>query len=229
MKYIVIGLGGFGSQLSTRLTSLGHEVIGADVNPNTCAVHRDSLTGVVCLDSSSEFSLQALPLLDAQAVIVAIGRDFGSSVQTVAQLRKAGVRRIIARGFNDVHIGVLQVLGVEKILFSERDGAESLAQSLTYGDFVSSYKVDATHYVMEFVAPKQIVGLTINESAMMLDFSLQTIAIKKAIQKRNKLGLSHSEREVSAAITPQTEIEAGDILVVYGTIKSYDSFIRSLH
>lgn len=228
MKYIVIGLGSFGAQLATRLTSLGHEVIGADSQSSKCEAVRDKLSGVVCLDSSSEHSLAVLPLLAAEVVVVAISSDFGSSVQTVAQLRRAGVRRIMARGFNDVHIGVLQTLGVERIIFSERDGAEQLAQSLSYSDFMSSYKVDSNHYVMEFVTPKQLVGFSVNESALWDDFQLHTIAIKKVQQKRNIMGLTHSQREVIEDLTPQTIIEAGDILVVYGTIKSYDAFIRSL-
>ncbi len=228
MKYIVIGLGSFGSQLATRLTSMGHEVIGADINPTICDTLRDNLTGIVCLDASSDTSLHALPLFDAEVVVVAIGQDFGSSVQAVAQLRKAGVRRIIARGFNDVHIGVLEVLGVEKIIFSERDGAESLAQSLTYGEFVSSYQIDTTHYVMQIVAPRQIVGLTIDETAMTKDYGLKIVAIKKSVQRRNQLGLSYSQRQVSDNITLSTIVESGDILVIYGTLKSYDSFIRHL-
>ncbi len=228
MKYIVIGLGAFGSQLSARLTSLGHEVIGADISSSICDLQRDRMTGIVCLDTSSPHALEILPLLDAEAVIVTIGEDFGSSIQTVAQLRKAGVKRIIARGFNDVHIGVLQVLGVEKIIFPESDGAESLAQSLTYGDFISSYQIDATHYIMEFAVPHQLVGATVEESALWSAYRLKPIAIKKPQQRRNRLGLSHTIREVDDSLSPQTILESGDILVVYGTIKSYDSFIRSL-
>lgn len=228
MKYIVIGLGAFGSQLSARLTSLGHEVIGADMNSSVCDVQRDRLSGIVCLDSSSSHALEILPLMDAEAVIVSIGTDFASSIQTVAQLRKAGVKRIIARGINDVHIGVLQVLGVDKIIFPESDGAESLAQSLTYGDFISSYKIDATHYVMEFLVPHQLIGQTIESSAMWSAYRLKTIALKKMAQRRNTLGLTHSVREVDEDLSPMTVLEAGDILVIYGTIKSYDAFIRSL-
>ncbi|WP_289629336.1 hypothetical protein [uncultured Muribaculum sp.] len=33
MRYLIIGLGIYGSNLATDLTDMGHEVIGADHNP----------------------------------------------------------------------------------------------------------------------------------------------------------------------------------------------------
>lgn len=228
MKYIVIGLGNFGALVATRLTDMGHEVIGADSNASRCDALKDTISSILCLDGSSQEGLSALPLTEVDVVIVAIGENFAASVQTVAQLRRLGVRRIIARGLGALHIGVLQTLGVERVVFPEKDGAELLSQSLSFGDFVSSYRVDSSHYIMQFVAPKQIVGLTIESTTMERDYQLHTITIKQIQTSRNILGLTHSERAAVGEITPQTTINAGDILVVYGTIKSYDSFIRSL-
>ena len=42
MKYIVIGLGYFGSKLASNLTSLGHEVIGIDNHPERIDEFKDS-------------------------------------------------------------------------------------------------------------------------------------------------------------------------------------------
>lgn len=229
MKYIVIGLGNFGALVATRLTDMGHEVIGADSDPSRCDALKDSISGILCLDGSSQDGLSALPLTEVDVIIVAIGENFAASVQTVAQLRRLGVRRIIARGLGALHIGVLQTLGVERVVFPEKDGAELLSQSLSFSDFISSYRVDASHYIIQFVAPKQIVGLTVEGTAMERDYQLHTITIKQVQTSRNILGLTHSERAVIGEVMPSTVISAGDILVVYGTIKSYDAFIRSLH
>lgn len=228
MKYIVIGLGNFGSLLATRLTEMGHEVIGADQSGTRVAEFADRLSMAVCLDGASAEALSALPLSDVDVVIVAIGENFASSVQTVAQLRRQGVKRIIARGLNHLHIGVLQTLGVERVVFPEKDGAELLAQSLSFNEFLSSYRVDSDHYVMQFNAPKAIVGKTIAQTQMELNYKLKVITIKQTRQAHNILGLSHNERTVIGDISENTAIEWGDILVVFGTIKSFDAFSRSL-
>lgn len=228
MKYIVIGLGNFGGLLSTRLTEMGHEVIGVDSDSERVDALKDTISGTVRIDAASADGMSVLPLGEVNVVIVAIGKNFASSVQAVAQLRRLGVRHIIARGINPLHIGVLQTLGVERVVFPEKDGAELLSQSLAYGDFLSSYRIDNEHYVMQFVAPSQFVGRTISGCGLEGDYDLKIITIKHTTVARNMLGLQHSQRTVAGTISPDTVISQGDILVVYGTLKSYDSFSRSI-
>lgn len=228
MKYIVIGLGNFGGLLSTRLTDMGHEVIGVDTQRERVTALADKLSMTICLDGSSADALAALPLPDVNVVIAAIGENFAASVQTVAQLRKMGVKRIIARGLNPLHIGVLQTLGVERVVFPEKDGAEILSQSLSFSEFLSSYRVDSNHYIMQFAAPRVIVGKTIEQVGLEDDFNLRLITIKQSHEARNILGLTHSERTVIENATIQTPIQWGDILVIFGTLKAFDTFARSL-
>lgn len=227
MKYIVIGLGNFGSLVATRLTEMGHEVIGVDTSSERVHELADRLSMAVILDGKSAAALSSLPLEDVDVVVVAMGEDFSSSVQIVAQLKRLGIKRIIARGLNPLHIAVLQTLGVERVVFPERDGAEILAQSLSMGGFLSSYRVDADHYVMQFTAPKAIVGLTIDQTEIETHYSLRVIAIKQTRSAHNILGLSHTERSVIGVISGSTPIQWGDILVVFGTVRSFDSFIRA--
>lgn len=227
MKYIVIGLGNFGSLVATRLTEMGHEVIGVDASSERVHELADKLSMAVALDGKSAEALSSLPLSDVDVVVVAMGEDFSSSVQIVAQLKRLGIRRIIARGLNPLHIAVLQTLGVERVVFPERDGAEILAQSLSMGEFLSSYRVDADHYVMQFTAPKAIVGRTIDQTGIESHYALKVIAIKQTRQAHNILGLAHTERSVIGAISGATPLEWGDILVVFGTIRAFDAFIRA--
>lgn len=228
MKYIVIGLGNFGGLVAARLTDMGHEVIGVDTHMSNVNEFSSRISMAICLDGASAEALTALPLSDVEVVIVAIGENFTASVQTVAQLRRLGVKRIIARGLNPLHIGVLQTLGVERVVFPEKDGAEILAQSLSFSEFLSSYRVDSNHFVMQFAAPTQIVGKTVADTGMLERFNLQLIAIKQTVEAHNILGLTHSERSVIENASQQTPIQWGDILVIFGTMKSFDSFIRSL-
>ena len=227
MKYIVIGLGNFGSLVATRLTEMGHEVIGVDTSSERVRELADRLSMAVALDGRSAEALSSLPLADVDVVVVAMGEDFSSSVQIVAQLKRMGIKRIIARGLNPLHIGVLQTLGVERVVFPERDGAELLAQSLSMGEFLSSYRVDADHYVMQFTAPTAAVGRTIDQTQIESRYGLKVVAIKQTKQAHNILGLSHTERSVIGPISGSTPIEWGDILVVFGTLKAFDAFARS--
>jgi trk system potassium uptake protein TrkA len=114
MKYIVIGLGYFGSSLATRLTSLGHEVIGVDKRESRAQELKDHITRVMIMDSSKPNSLESLPVADVDAVIVAIGEVVGSSILTLSLLKKMAVKRLIGRAINPIHQTILQELGIEE-------------------------------------------------------------------------------------------------------------------
>lgn len=228
MKIIVLGLGKFGSLLSIRLTDMGHEVIGVDAQMPRVDALKAKLSTAICSDPSKVESIAALPVTEVDIVVVAIGDDFASSVQAVAALKQIGTKRIIARAMTVLHIGVLQTLGVERVIFVEKDSAELLAQSLSLSDFISSYRVDADHYVLQFYAPKEMIGKSISESDIESRFGIQVITIKRTHQVKNMLGLVHSERAVTGLPTPDNILQDGDIVVVYGKLSDYDAFVRSL-
>ena len=119
MRYLIIGLGIYGSNLATDLTAMGHEVIGADINPITIENIKDKISTVYTLDSTEEPAIAALPLKAVDLVIVAIGENFGASVKTVAILRKLGVKAIYARAVDDIHQTILEGFKVDRILIPE--------------------------------------------------------------------------------------------------------------
>ena len=49
MKYIIVGLGNFGSSLATKLTSQGHEVIGIDIDMDKVERYKESISHTICI------------------------------------------------------------------------------------------------------------------------------------------------------------------------------------
>ena len=88
MRYLIIGLGIYGSNLAVDLTRMGHEVIGADKNPSLVEGIKDYISTAYIIDSTDESALSVLPLKNVDIVIVAIGESFGASIRTVAILKK---------------------------------------------------------------------------------------------------------------------------------------------
>lgn len=108
MKYIIIGLGNYGSVLAEELTVLGHEVIGADYTEQRVDAIKDKIATAFVLDATDDISLNALPLNKVDIVIVAIGENFGASVRVVALLKQRKVEHIYARAIDDLHKTVLE-------------------------------------------------------------------------------------------------------------------------
>ena len=130
MKYLIIGLGHYGATLAMELTAMGHEVVGADGNGLHVDSVKDRMAASFVLDATDEMALSVLPLKSVDAVIVAIGDNFGASVRIVSLLKKLKVKRIYARAVDEVHKGVLEAFSIDRILTPEQDAARLLAQQL---------------------------------------------------------------------------------------------------
>lgn len=130
MKYIVIGLGYYGRILAEQLSENGHDVIGADIDTTRVDAIKDSISTAYILDSTDELALGILPVRTVDAVIVAMGTNFASSIRTVALLKKMGTAHIYARALDEVHKSVLEAMSVDRILTPEEDSARLHAREM---------------------------------------------------------------------------------------------------
>lgn len=190
MKYIIIGLGNYGHVLAEELSTLGHEVIGADLDEGRVDSIKDKIATAFVIDATDEQSLSVLPLNSVDMVIVAIGENFGASIRVVAMLKQKQVKHIYARAIDGVHKAVLEAFGLEKILTPEEDAARSLVQLLDFGTKMETFRVDSEYYVVKFNVPEKFVGYFVNELNLDEEFNLKLIGLKRSNTIKNCLGIS---------------------------------------
>lgn len=224
MRYLIIGLGIFGSNLARDLAEIGNEVIGAD----SCAANieplKDVLTTVYCIDSTDEAALSVLPLTNVDIVVVAIGESFGASVRTVALLKKAGVKHIYARSTDDIHRAILEGFNVDRILNPERRAAADLTDNLQLGPDSVSMTVDADHIVASIALPQIMEGMDYDKLILKEEYGLTLVAVSRNVKKTNIIGVSHTVRQV---IAPEGETaKPGDIITVFGEKKQIRTLYR---
>ena len=214
MKYIIIGLGNYGSVLAEELSALGHEVIGVDTNERRVDVLKDKIATSFIIDATDEQSLSVLPLKDVDVVIVAIGENFGASIRVVALLKKNGVKHIYARAVDEVHKTVLEAFNLDSILTPEEEAARSL--------------IDEEHYVMKFKLPGSFVGYKVSDLSLEKEFNIKIIALVKGKQVFNSLGISIMEHAVENKFEEDYLLEEEDRLVCYGKYKDFMDFWKAL-
>lgn len=224
MKYIIFGLGNFGSSMGAMLTDLGNEVIGVDADMHKVETHKERITNTICLDAKDPFALGTLPLVEADAVIVAIGEDFGASVMITALLRQKNVKRLITRSTSPVHESVFKALGIQEILHPEREAAERLVKRLTTPEIVDSYTIGQDHILLEVLAPKRYVGQKVVEIDFKGRFNLNLITIIK--HRTGGAGLAEPFDPGHAAdfVYAGSTIEADDVLVLFGKRSNIKKF-----
>lgn len=227
MRYLIIGLGIYGSNLARDLTDKGHEIIGADNRKTNVDAIKDYISTVYLLDATEEASLSLLPLNNVDLVIVAIGENFGASVKVVALLKKLKVKHIYARAIDTLHESILNSFNLDRILTPEQRAAQDLSDEMSIGSKVQSLSVDDENFVMKFTVPKQFVGQKYIDLNLENAFRLKIVALTRETPSTNLLGIRHAKPRV-ISITQDTVVEVGDALTCFGPRKGYTEFDRQI-
>ena len=119
MKFLIIGLGNFGSTLAQTLTDNGHQVIGIDHDSRKVELITDRSAFAYIMDATEPLALRSLPLTDMDSGIVAIGQSMDHSLRTVAALKQLNVDNIYARALDTTHKSILEAMNVGKIFIPE--------------------------------------------------------------------------------------------------------------
>ena len=225
-KYIVIGLGNFGSSLSTKLTSMGHEVIAVDNSPSKVEHYKDCVTNTICMDVTEESALRTLPIKDSDAVIMSIGEDFGASVHSTALLKQLGAKRIVGRVINPVHETIISAIGVDDLIMPEEESADRLAKSMDMKGVIDSFAVGGDYSIVEANVPPRYIGKTIAEVDFRGRYNLNVVTIKKVFAKKGMLGKVRKREVISGVVKPEYPLQKTDVIVLFGRDKDLEMILK---
>ncbi|MDQ1267152.1 MAG: trk/ktr system potassium uptake protein [Bacteroidota bacterium] len=227
-KFCVIGLGYFGMNLSLRLTEAGADVLAIDKDPARVEDLSDKVAYAVSCDSTDERVMRSLGVSDMDAVIVAIGEGFESSILTTAMLQQIGVKKIYNRVTSPTHERLLKLMNVEEMLLPEAEAAAHLANRIMIPGIIESFEISKRYGVFEIKAPKEFINKTIIEINLRQQYSLNLVTIKRMLKKGGMLTLGAKEEfEAVGVPTPDTEIREDDVLVLFGEEKNVKLLLES--
>ncbi|MGB8703925.1 MAG: TrkA family potassium uptake protein [Gillisia sp.] len=216
MKYIIIGLGNFGSSLAEKLTRLGNEVIGVDVSLNKVEAFKDKITHAISLDSTDLTAVSNLPLRETDVVIVAIGEDKGALIMTTALMKQLKVKRLISRAVTPLQEMVLEAMGVDEIIHPEEETAERWAKKLNMHGVVDSFELGEEFSIVEITVPKKYIGKKLKDIGLRRDYNLIALTTMKVVAEKNKLGGQKFIPRPQGVASPETVLYEGDMMVIYG-------------
>ena len=228
MRYLIIGLGIYGSNLAVDLTNMGHEVSGADTRASIVESTKDKISTAYILDSTDESSLKSLPLSTVDIVIVAIGENFGASVRTVALLKNEGVRHIYARAIDQLHYSILEGFGIDRIITPEQRAARDLVCEMALGSDVESMCVGSDVYVLRFIAPAYFHGMRYADIGLQKDYGLTLVAVSRKVLRSNIVGMKVNKEIMLDIADPDINVENGDTITVAGHLSGYRNLCHTI-
>lgn len=178
-QYAVIGLGRIGSSLATTLYSLGQEVLAVDINEEKIDDIANYVTHAVQCDATDEQAMKSLGLGNLDVAVVTIGKDIQASILACLLCKELGVKTIIGKAQTEQHGRVLQKIGLDKVIFPERDAGMRMAHGLVSATILDYFELSPDHSLVEINAPAFWKGKSLEESAIRSHHSLTIMAIKR--------------------------------------------------
>jgi len=205
-QFIVLGLGRFGSAVATTLVELGHEVLGVDNDEEKVNDLKDKITQAVQADITEERALKELGVKNFDTAIVGIGSDLETSILVAMMLKEMGLKYIIAKAQNNLHAKVLEKIGVDKIVFPERDMGRRIASNLIIPNIKDYIELEPDYSIIEIKALPEFADNTLSEIDLQNKYGINVLAIK---------------RDNNFNISPRAEdvIKKDDFLIVIGETK----------
>jgi len=215
-KFAIIGLGKFGIAVATTLYKNGAEVIAIDTNENLINEISGNVSVAIKMNSTNEKALRLNKIQDVDAVILAIGNNIEVSVLTSVILKKMGVSNIYAKVDSKIHARILELIGIQNIIFPEEQIGQQLANSLLSRSVLEYIDLSSGHSVVELVVPDSWVGKTLQELALPTKKGVNIIAIKYTFQKVTEQGENVITKKINDMPGANDIVNEDDVLVLIG-------------
>ena len=202
-QFMVLGMGLFGSSLAKALHELGHEVLAVDSDADLVEAIAPYVTQAVQIDATDEAALQELGVRNFDAVIVSIGKKLRDSILVCVIIKELGVPYLIAKATDEIHAKVLRKIGVDRVVFPERDMGVRVAKSLITPNVLEMMEFSGDYRLIEIILPAKWVGNSIIEVDVRRKYGISILAIQR-------------DGQFIVSPSPEALFETGDILLVLG-------------
>ncbi len=208
-SFAVIGLGRFGSAVSRTLVEMGQDVIGIDASDANVQAMAEVLPSVVQLDATDGRALRAAGIRDVDVAVISIGENIEASLLVVMLVKEMGIPRIIAKAVTSLHGRILEKIGVDRVVFPEREMGTRLAHSLVVPNVIDYIEVSRDFSIIDLPAPAEFVGKSLKELQLRPKYGLTLIAIKRQ-------GAAGGPETTNVAPSADDVIQDGDVLSLLG-------------
>jgi trk system potassium uptake protein TrkA len=175
-RFVVVGLGNFGSGVVEMLHARGQDVIAVDVDERKVERVRALATRAAVVDATDARALDRIGADGADAAVVSVGTDLATSVLAVLALQDVHVGEIYAKATSAEHAQILERLGVTEVIRPERETALRLATRLSMR-LLNYLPIAVGYSLQEVPTPDEFAGRTLVELQLPQRYGVTVVAI----------------------------------------------------
>ena len=211
-KFIMLGMGSFGTALATKLAANGCRVTGIDGRPERLEAVKNLIHEAVIGDATDREVLENLPIKDATAVFISLGENISQSLLATLHVKELGARNVIVKGVTKEHGKILEHLGVDRVVFPEEEVARELADRMTWPNVLDYLPIDPEYSVAEVAMPGSLSGKTLAEANLRSTIGVHVMGIKDVMTGKFEMFPDGKTRlledQVLLVVGRETEIAA---------------------
>lgn len=204
-RFVVIGLGNFGSSVAESLHAQGHEVIAVDPRDEVVDRIAPHVTLSAVADGRSLEALERIGVKGADAGVVSTGDDITASILATLALRDLGVHDVYVKVISRDHARVMDRLGATETIFPERDSALALGARLSGAALLNYVRLGTGFSMQEMAVREEWIGKTLRQLELRQRYGITVVALHDVLKD-----------QMVAAPDPDGVLKESDTLLVAG-------------
>jgi len=203
-RFVVVGLGNFGSSVAETLHANGHDVAALDRNPERVDHMARLVARAAAGDGTDAATLERLGAQDADAAVISTGHDITASAMTALVLRDLGVDEIYVKVISHDHARLIEKIGVTETIFPERESGIRLGKRICNRSLLNYVQVWADFGLQEMAVPGAWVGRSLRDLELRRH-GISVVALHDVLMD-----------EIHAVPDPDAPLKDSDTLLVAG-------------
>jgi trk system potassium uptake protein TrkA len=209
-RFVIVGLGNFGSSVAEALYRDGQDVIALDIDEAAVDRMAPHCSRAAVGDGRDTETLQRIGADEADAAVISTGDDITSSLLTTLSLKDLGVEEIYVKVISHDHARVMKRLEVTETVFPERDSGVDLANRISDRGVVNYVRMSGVS-IQEMVVRDDWVGTSLRDLKLRAEYDLSVVAVHNLDTDR-----------VTTPPDPDEPLRKSDTLLVAGTETALD-------
>ena len=204
-RFIVVGLGNFGSAAAESSHTKGHDVAAIDMNEHAVDRIVPFVTRAAVGDGRDMRSLERIGARDADAAIVSTGADITASILATLALHDLGVGEVYVKVVSNDHARVMQKIGATETVFPERESGLRLGARMASRTVLNYVRLADDFSIQEMAVPDRWIGRTLRELELPRRHHVAIVAIHDVLHG-----------EIATVPDPDAPLKESDTLLVSG-------------
>ena len=212
-SFLVIGLSTFGTHLCKKLSSLGAEVMIADMDTHAVESMTPYAVSARIADCTNTDVLESFGVDEFDTCFVCLGDHFSDALEITFSLKELGAKKVICEVSRDIEKKFLLRNGADQVVYPEFDLAQRIAISESNDSIFDAIDLSSGYAIYEVLTPLMWRGKSIKDLNIRQRHNLNIIAVKRG-------------GELKPVLSPDYMFNAEDHLLVMGHINDIATIVK---